>query len=140
MGTYTNIGNQIQSIIQAGISGVDPGNVYNFVKRNPAGYPSISIEAFDGAGQFLDTGRNRRTFIFRIICSQERTNVGEDEAERILRQLVDQLLTLFDSRTNLNLNNSCNFAHPIPSKWGYIQAPDIDVRSAEILLEAVDVQ
>lgn len=71
---------------------------------------------------------------------QERVITGAPEAERILRSLIDQILAIFDSRVNLNLNNSCNFAFPIPSKWGYVQAPDIDIRSAEIIIEAVDVQ
>ena len=138
MGTYANIGTQIESIINTNITNVN--YVYNYVETNPGGYPSISIEAFDGNGEFLNTGQNRRSFMFRIICSQERVKVGPSEAERILRNLVDQILATFDDRANLNLNNSCNYAFPIPSKWGYLQAPDIDVRSAEIILEAVDVQ
>lgn len=138
MGSYTSIGAQIESIIRANITNVN--FVYGYVETNPGGYPSISIEAFDGNGQFADTGRNRRSYMFRIICMQERVITGAPEAERILRSLIDQILAIFDSRVNLNLNNSCNFAFPIPSKWGYVQAPDIDIRSAEIIIEAVDVQ
>ena len=137
MSTYTEIGTQIEAILRANITNVN--FIYNHVETNPGGYPSISIEAFDGAGQFLDTGRNRRTYIFRIICMQERVIVGANEAERIMRALVDQILGVFDDRANLNLNNSCNFCNPIPSKWGYVQAPEIDLRSAEIILEAFAV-
>lgn len=137
MGTFVNIGNQIQSIVQAGVS--KNNYVYNYAESNPGGYPAITIEAFDGSGTFLDTGRNRRSYIFRIICLQERIIVGAENAEQILRALEDEILALFDSRVNLTLNNSVNFAYPMPSKWGYIQAPDIDIRSVEIILEAVDV-
>lgn len=138
MGTYTNIGNQITSILTANIPNVNV--IHNYVESNPSGYPSISVEAYDGNAKFIDTGRNERTFIFRIIVLQERLVVGASEAERIMRSLVDQILSVFDDRANLNLNNSCNFARPIPSKWGYVQAPDIDLRSAEIILEAMDIQ
>lgn len=138
MSTYTEIGTQIEAIIWANITNVN--YVYNYVETNPGGYPSISIEAFDGNGQFLDTSRNRRARMFRIICMQERVIVGASEAERIMRSLVDQIISTFDSRTNLNLNNSCDFAIPIPSKWGYVQAPDIDVRSAEIIIEATSAE
>lgn len=135
MATYTNIGNQIVSILQANIT--DANVVYNYTERNPAGYPAIMVEAYDGSAEFADTSRNRREYVFRITCMQERVAVGASEAERILRAMIDQIISVFDSRTNLNLNNSCDFATPIPSKWGYINAPDIDVRTAEILLVAV---
>jgi hypothetical protein len=138
MSTYTEIGNQIETILKDNITNVN--YIYNYVETNPEGYPSISIEAFDGNGQFLDTGRNRRNRMFRLICMQERIKVGASESERIMRALVDQVVATFDSRTNLTLNNSCEFATPIPSKWGYVQAPDIDIRSAEIILEAVSVE
>lgn len=137
MATYVNVGNQIEAVIRANITNVN--YVYNYVETNPGGYPAVSIEAYDGNGEFADTSRNRRSYIFRIICSQERVTVGAEQAEAILRALVDQVIGVFDDRANLNLNNSCNFAFPIPSKWGYVQAPDIDVRSAEVLLEAVDI-
>lgn len=137
MATYVNVGAQIEAIIRANITNVN--FIYNYVETNPAGYPAISIEAYDGNGEFADTSRNRRSYMFRIICSQERLNVGAQNAENVMRALVDQVIGVFDDRTNLNLNNSCNFAFPIPSKWGYVQAPDIDVRSAEIIIEAVDV-
>ena len=137
MGTYANIGTQIKSIIQTNITMAQ--SVYDYVERNPTGYPSISIEAFDGNGEFADTTRNRRSHIFRIIVTQERVKVGASEAERITKAVVDQIIATFDDRTNLNLNNSCDFAYPIPSKWGYINAPDVDIRSAEILLEAVSI-
>lgn len=137
MATYTNLGTQIKSIIQAN---VDKTNVvYDYVETNPSGYPAIMVEAFDGNGEFADTTRNKRSHIFRIIVQQERTVVGASEAERIMRSLVDQLISIFDSPDNKTLNNACIYALPIPSKWGYIQAPDIDVRSAEIILEAIDV-
>lgn len=137
MATYSNIGTQIVAIIKQNVTNVN--NVYDYIERNPAGYPAICVEAYDGKGEFADTGRNRRSYIFRIIVQQERTTAGAAGSERIMRNLVDQLLSVFDNRANLTLNNSCDFATPIPSKWGYIQAPDIDVRSAEIIIEAVSI-
>jgi hypothetical protein len=127
MATYTNIGNQITTA----------NNVNNYNRVNPPGYPAINVEAYDGNGVFADTTRNRREFIFRITIMQERVKVSHSEAERICRTLVDQVLSTFDNRTNFNLNNSCDFATPVPSKWGYIQSPEIDVRTAEVLLVAV---
>jgi hypothetical protein len=128
----------IVSILQANIT--DANVIYNYVETNPSGYPAINVEFYDGTGEFADTGRNRRKRIYRITCMQERVNVGASEAERILGAMQDQILSVFDNRTNITLNNTCDFAYPVPSKWGYIQAPDIDVRTVEILLEADKIE
>lgn len=115
-------------------------NVYNYEEVKPAGYPAITVTNYDGAGEFADTQRNRRFFTFSIKCYQERLEVGASEAERIMTNLVDELIGIFDNPTNYNLNNTCVFAQPIPSKWGYLQVPDADVRTAEILIAAIAVQ
>lgn len=114
--------------------------VYNYEEVKPSGYPCITVTAADGDGEFADTSRNRREFIFSIKCYQERIEVGASEAERILINLIDELLGIFDSSANYNLNNTVIFAKPIPSKWGYLNVPDADVRTAEILIVGVAVQ
>lgn len=134
---YATIKAQIKSIIQTNITTANV--VYDYAEKNPTGYPAITIESYDGEGEFIDTGRNKRKYIFRILVMQERLNVSPSEAERITQALVDQLITIFDDRTNITLNNTVIFAMPIPSKWGYIQAPDVDIRTAEVLLEATTV-
>lgn len=138
MSSYTNQKAAIVSILQTNITTANV--VYNYIEPNPSGYPAIMVEYYDGQGEFADTGRNRRSRVYRITCMQERVKVGPKEAERILASLVDQIIGIFDDRTNLRLSNTCDFAYPIPSKWGYIQAPDIDVRTAEILLEAITLE
>lgn len=137
-GKYSLQKSAIVSILQSNITTANV--VYNFVERNPSGYPTITVEYYDGTGEFADTGRNRRSRIYRITCSQERVKVGANDAERILGTLIDQIIGVFDDRANITLNNTCDFAYPIPGKWGYIQAPDIDVRTAEILLETVTLE
>jgi len=131
---YTDQKAAIVNILQTNISQAKA--VYGYSERNPSGYPAINVESYDGSGVFADTGRNRRKRIYRITCMQERTVVGAAEAERIINSLVDQIIGIFDDRQNIQLSNTANFAYPIPSKFGYIQAPDIDVRTAEILIEA----
>lgn len=135
--SYSTIKPQIKSILETSVTKARV--VYDYAEPNPSGYPAITVENYDGDGQFIDTGRNRRKYIFRITVMQERIKVGASEAERITGALVDQIISTFDDRTNITLNNTVIFANPIPSKWGYIQAPDVDVRTAEILLEATVV-
>lgn len=138
MSTLTAQKQAIVNILQANITNANV--IYNYVETNPSGYPCITVEFFDGTGEFADTGRNRRKRIYRITCMQERLTVGASEAERILGSMADQIMATFDARANINLNNTCNFAYPIPSKWGYIQAPDIDVRTVEIQLIADSIE
>jgi len=134
MSTYTSQKTAIVAILQANITTAKA--IYSYAERNPSGYPAINVESYDGSGVFADTGRNRRKRIYRITVMQERVKVGASEAERILNALVDQVISTFDNRANISLNNTADFAYPIPSKFGYIQAPDIDVRTAEVLIEA----
>lgn len=138
MTSWNDISAAIVSIIQAECPKVR--NVYDFSKNLPAGYPAVTVSPSEHTGEFLDTTRNRRSFVFSIMCLQERLKVGEGEAERILRNLVDQIITVFDSANHTTLNNTCIFVRPIPSKWGYFKAPDVDVRVAEVLLEAVTAE
>lgn len=138
MGTYTAQKAAIVSILKTNITTAKEVN--NYEKRNPTGYPAINVTFYDGSGTFADTSRNRRKRYYRIICMQERVKVDADNAERILGAMVDQIISVFDNRTNLNLNNTADFAYPIPSKWGYINAPDIDVRTAEIIIEADTIE
>lgn len=134
MSTYAAQKAAIVAILRANITKAKV--VYDYTERNPSGYPCIMVENFDGSGAFADTSRNRRKRYYRITCMQERVKVGASEAERILTAMIDQMIGVFDSRTNLDLTNTADFAYPMPSKWGYIQAPDIDVRTAEIIIEA----
>ena len=124
--------------------------VYTYEPTIPSGFPAISVTASDGDGKFADTQRNRRNYIFKIRCYQERQTVGtqgnlvpQAEAERILVELVDQLIAVFDNFQNYNLKSEVPnliFVTPVPSKWGYATAPNPDVRIADIMLNAVVVQ
>lgn len=124
--------------------------VYAFEPTQPGGFPAISVTAFTGDAVFADTQRNRRNYTFRIRCFMERQNAGtstglnsQEEAERILTELVDNIIGVFDNRPNLQLDGSVQnlvFVQPIPQEWGYTQAPLPDMRIADIKLNAVVVQ
>lgn len=134
---YSTIKAQIVSILQSQITKAN--YVYSYEERKPAGYPAITVTNYDGNGEFADTSRNRREYIFRILCMQEITETTMATAESSLADMIDQIITTFDSSTYYNLNNTCQFAIPAPSKWGYVQVPEIEVRSAEVILTAVVV-
>jgi hypothetical protein len=109
-------------------------NIYDYENTKPAGYPAITVTPVDGEAEFLDTQRVRRDFIFSVKLYQERLEVGPSEAERIMTNLVDQAVSVFDNFSNTTLGNTVIFMKPVKVKWGYLAAPDADVRSCEITL------
>ena len=147
---YGNIKAAIQEVINQATA-LNPEWVYLYEPTLPGGFPAVSITAFSGDGVFADTQRNKRNYILRIRCYQERQTVGsqqsglptQEEAERILTALVDQLIAVFDNFPNYNLDNQVQnlvYVKPVPSDWGYAAAPNVDMRIADIKLNAVVVQ
>lgn len=154
---YGNIKAAIQAWIVAKVPNVNPQWVYNYEPTLPSGFPAISITAWSGEGVFADTARNRRDYTFRIRVYQERVTVGtqgnlspESEAERILTAFVDNIIGAFDSNTRDGNNNGAYnlggavpnlvFVHVIPQQWGYVNAPNMNMRTADIMLKATVVQ
>lgn len=128
---FTNIKAGIVTLLQ---SATKAKVVYNYEEPQPTGYPAIMVVPTDGEATFLDTQRVRRDFTFDVKLYQERVEVGAQEAERIMTNLVDQIISLFDDFTNTSLSNTVVFMKPVKVKWGYLNVPDADVRSCEITL------
>jgi len=128
---YDDIEAGIVSLLQ---SATKAKVVYDYEETKPTGYPAITVTPSDGEAEFLDTMRVRRDFVFTIKVYQERIEAKPQGAEQIMRALVDQILSLFDDPANTTLGNTVVYMKPVKSKWGYLQAPDADVRSCEITL------
>ncbi len=117
-----------------------PKHVYDYEESQPVGYPAVTVTPTDGNGTFIDTMRNRREFVFKVLCTQERIDMGPAEAERILTKVVDEVLAVFESQAANNLNNTVVFTDPPKVKWGYMTVPDAEVRSCEITITAIAAQ
>ena len=120
--------------------------IFDYAKFNKSGYPAIEVTPNGGPAIFADTMRNQRSYIFNIDCFQERTSVGAQQAEIIMRNLVDSVIQLFDSNRYLDSVNGQGrligrgYVKPIPSTWKYVGTEQPDVRMATILLECVVIQ
>lgn len=108
--------------------------VYDYEETKPSGYPCITVTPLEGEAEFLDTVRVRRDFTFSVRIYQERLEATPSGAESIITSMVDQILALCDDFSNTTLSNTVVFLLPVKTKWGYLQAPDADVRSCEITL------
>lgn len=119
---------------------VDSSAVFDHA-RTIEKYPCIQVTAAGNAdSQFADTTRNSRTYNFYVDIFQERNEQGHDEAERILRTIVDDLITIFDA--DIYLNNTLRgrgYAKPFNGDWGYVGEQN-NTRSARIIIACVVIQ
>ena len=88
-------------------------------------------------GEFGDTQRNVRTYKFVIRVYQERAKVGNSKAERLIREIADEILTLFDNNTTLD--GMVKMVRPVIANFDYIDREIGDTRVAEYNLECVNV-
>lgn len=104
-------------------------------------YPCVQVTvAGNQESYFADTNRTGRVYNFNVDIYQERFEQGEDNAERILRTLVDDLITIFDGDTYLgNVLQGRGFARPFNGDWGYT-GEQLNTRSARIVIACMVIQ
>lgn len=130
----TAIANKIQ-----GVSGLVA--VYAFEPDVPTngGYPFATVTHKAFAGSFGDTMRNIRTYTFSLKVYQERTatGFGNSKAERLHREMVDEILTAFDMDTTFS--GMVKFIRPVSGDLDYVDREMGDTRIAEFTIEATCV-
>lgn len=112
---------------------------YEYESANPDGkYPLATVTPASFEGEFASSAHNRRAYLFNVRIYQERTEnaFGAAKAERVMREVVDEVITAFDSDTTLS--GTTIYCRPVAGNFDYIER-EHDARSAEITLEAVDV-
>lgn len=121
---------------------VDSAAVFDYAKSKMDHYPTITVTPSDNQDPiFADTNRRQRTYNFAIRIYQERMEQGEEASERIMRTIVDDLITIFDADLYLNATlQGRGFAKPIPSIWQYVQGEQVNTRMAEIIISCVVIQ
>lgn len=121
---------------------VDNISVFDYGKSKMLNYPAITVTPSDNQDAFFaDTVRRQRTYNFAIRVYQERMEQGEDASERIMRTIVDDLISIFDADLYLQTTlQGRGFAKPIPSIWQYVQGEQVNTRMAEIIISCVVIQ
>ena len=80
------------------------------------GYPAATFEPSGHENIFYTNTDNLRSYAFDIWIHQEMKFAGRDNAVRILSDIVDAVVTAFD--TDYNLGGACDFLVALPSSWG----------------------
>lgn len=110
--------------------------VYEYEKPDLLGYPACTITSADSEVEEMDTGFNFRTFGFKVRIYQEieKGGRGPGEGERIMRVLLDAVLTKFDQ--DIGLGGNCIRCKPVPGVWGWSDREKIH-RVAEVTLKCL---
>lgn len=137
--------NELSAAIVAKIqtsSEITSSNVFDYAKSKMTEYPCITVTPLDNAETyFADTQRDGRTYNFAIRVYQERMEQGEEASERIMRTIVDDLISKFDNDVYLGATlQGRGFCRPIPSVWQFVQGEQVNTRMAEIILSCVVIQ
>jgi len=119
------------------ITGLHDVYAYEPDKPTDGKYPFASVSLSNFEGKFGDTIRNERTYTFTIRVYQERTKVGNLMAERLLREICDEILTNFDNNTTLD--GMVKWVKPVSGTFVYVDREIGDTRVAEIDLECFNV-
>lgn len=106
--------------------------IYSYEPKELKDYPAATVTALRHQDTFLDTAANKRVFTFNIRV-YFRTDVEQD-AESILRGIVDQIISAIES--NVTLSGACDFARPTEAVWDY-QERELPVRVAVLSVECV---
>lgn len=139
MSTYlVTISSLIKTKLQ-GVAGLKAIYEYQPDKPTDGGYPYATITQSSFNGAFGDTQRNIRHYLFSVRVFQERTEAafGNEKAERIMRELLDEIITAFDNDTTLN--HAVKMITPISADFDYDQGEVGDLRVAEIIIDAMVV-
>jgi len=133
-----NISAQIATKIR-GVSGLHDVYEYEPDKPETGKYPFATVTPADFSGKFGDNIRNIRNYGFKIRVYQERTEAafGNQKAERIIREITDEILTAFDADTTLS--GMVKWVEPLKGDLSYADREIGDTRVAEFILDCVGV-
>lgn len=114
--------------------------VYEYHPSSPTVYP-YAVITWNGypSAQFGDVMRNEREVAFMINLYQERTETGfgNEKAERVIREVADEITTAFDNDTTLS--GTVKRVRPVTAVVDYEETPVGDTRVATFDVECLTV-
>lgn len=132
---FVDVSNAIKNKLQ-GISHLNEVLEYEPDKPTDGKYPFATVTPVTFAAEFGDTRRNLRAIIYSVKVYQERTQIGfgNEKAERVMREMIDEIVTAFDDDTTLS--GTVKFIRPAAGDLVYEERETGDTRVCDIQLEA----
>jgi hypothetical protein len=122
-----------------GVSGLQVVYEYKPDKPEDGKYPYATVTPAEFSGSFADTIRNLRTYSLKVNVYQERVEAsfGNEKAERLIREITDEILTAFDADTTLS--GMVKYIKPARGDLSYDDGEVGERRVAEFVLDCVTV-
>lgn len=133
MADFATLKAKIKTIIVAETNFVE-ASVFTYEPEltNIAHDPFAVVIASGNDSDFANTSENRRTYAFTIRIFVDRSR-GNQEAEDVLEEIVDNLIDAFDK--DFTLTGSVLIGLAMPSAWGYVDSTK-EYRVAELNYQA----
>jgi|SRR5581483_10907864 len=127
--SYITIGTEIYNLLNT----ITQINIlYQHEPKELKEYPAVTISALGHKNIPHDTAGNVRQFQF-MIRAYYRTDIAGD-AESILRDLADKIITKLEG--SVSLNGSCDYTRATEAKY-FFGEKEVPMRWVEIMIEAV---
>lgn len=114
---------------------------YGTEKLNPKGFPAVFVTLQGIDGEFSSTAENRRIYSYRAFAMypigpsiDTATEEALAKAERVLAQVLEDIINTIDSDFELNDNSQVLFTEAADSDFGYIEYEGGWAKSAQITL------
>ncbi len=136
----TTLINKIKTILQ-GISNLNSDAIYTYETAEITKFPSVTIVETGNEAEFETNIDNKRIYKYNIRIYVEKSQSGDDQSEKDLRQIRDQIIDELDkdpyfSGISLPTGYSMISTRAAPMRFGYIERGG-DLRVAEIEFEII---
>lgn len=106
--------------------------VYRADRSSFDSYPAVIVVPSENATDWGDQSNQMYDITFIVRIHKDIPADGQEEAELILEEVVDELLDIF--RDPDVLTPACDWVQPVPAAWGYQDRETGPVRTADLRL------
>lgn len=128
----------LSAAIKSGLETItDIAAVYEYDNVETTKFPCANITATGNESEYADTSNNQRLYQFNVSVYIERVKWTPAKVERVMREIVDQVLDYFDQ--NYTLGGACKMVKAMQSEWAYTTIAQGPARVANIKIECMEL-
>lgn len=131
MTIFKDIRQKIMDVLEADASKIEA--VYRSDKSEFSGYPAATVSPSDNPGDYSDQAMDKNTITFLVRVFQEIPQSGQEDAELVLEDAVEEVITIFQNRDVLS--PACDWVEPVASTWGYLDRETGPIRVVELRIK-----
>jgi hypothetical protein len=129
---FTGNAQKIFDIVNSLVATTKLTVVYNYDTKTSDSYPYSTVSVWNWESDFYDTTNNEMISTYIVSVYYRDKNI--DTTEWYIRELVDQILTELNKKTNLTLEGTVTYMKPVWIQWWWIES-DESKRVCDISVE-----